>query len=109
MPSLYAEFLLEYDGTEIIENEQGFATYRINDDECYIENVYVRPEFRKLGIHKKLSNDILIIAKERGCKYLSTGTCTKANNPIRSMKVILDNGFNVDSVSGNMIYYRKDI
>jgi len=108
--SLYAKFLEEYESTNIIETEKGFCTYKfIGEDECYIENVYVLPEYRREDIATKFGHKIEVIAKENGCKYVTGSVCLKSNNPDRSNKFMLNYGFILDSIIGNMIYYKKEI
>ncbi len=47
--SLYGEYIKELQGKDILENENGFATYYPFQDGMYIENIYVRPAFRNPG------------------------------------------------------------
>ena len=56
--SLYAEYIKGRENKEIIEDSLGFATYQITGNECYIVDIYVRPEARMLGRGSILANKI---------------------------------------------------
>ncbi len=66
--SLYAEYLKERTYDEIIETDEGFATYRVIEEgkAVYIVDIYVTPEARKAGLASKLADQIAEIANSRG-------------------------------------------
>lgn len=72
--SLYAEYIKEREGKDIIEDEKGFATYLYTPirNEIYIVDVYVRPEYRRQGVARDYVDTIINIAKEKNCEYLIT-------------------------------------
>src|SRR5947209_11206311 len=42
----------------------------ISRDGLYLEDLYVRPEFRRLGVARALMGELASIAKDRGCGRL---------------------------------------
>ncbi len=108
--SLYAQYILEHRGDEIIENEYGFATYRyLNNDTVYIVDIYIVPEYRKSNKASVIADEVVRAAKLRGCvKLLGTVTPTAKNSTV-SLKVLLGYGMTLQSSSADCIIFEKDI
>jgi ribosomal protein S18 acetylase RimI-like enzyme len=107
--SLYADYVKERENKSIIETEDAFLTYEFFEDFVYIVNLYVRPEKRKSHLASELANEVCKIAKEKGLGVLVGSVDVTARNSTESVKVLLAYGMRVDSVSGNLIYFKKDI
>lgn len=107
--SLYADYVKERGVFNIVELEQGFATYRINGAECYIEDIYVVPEARNKHIATLLADRISEEAKEKGCRYLTGSVMPTANKSTESTKVLLAYGFKLLRAENNAIYFIKEI
>jgi GNAT superfamily N-acetyltransferase len=69
--SLYSDYIRETkEGRDIIEIDNvAFVTFYIHTEnkECYIEEMYVRPRYRKQGIAFKLLLDVKRMAREKNC------------------------------------------
>ncbi len=52
--TLYAEYIKERQGINIIEDEYGFITWQPRKDECFIVDMYVRPDYRKQKCGQRL-------------------------------------------------------
>ncbi len=109
MPSLYAHYIAEREGKQILERPEGFATYSINAPECYIEDIYVLPEHRKSGVAAKLADVIAEEAKARGCTYLLGTVMPSAQGSTASLKVLLAYGFKLAKAETNAIYMVKEL
>lgn len=108
--SLYKEYLEEiHNGKSTVEDDKGFASYWIRGEECYIEDIYVKKEFRKENIASSYADRITAIAVENGCKYLSGSVVPNANNATKSLKVLLGYGFKVHSSQNNFILFIKEL
>ena len=107
--SMYREYLEELGSRDIVESENGFATYLITGKECYIEDIYVKKEFRKTKEASKLADKIVKIAKEKGCTLLTGSVVPTANNSTRSLKVLLGYGFKLHSANDNFIVFSKEL
>ncbi len=108
--SLYKDYIQEREGKEIIESEKGFATFTIfPNKECYLQDIYVTPEFRKSGYATEMTNEIVTIAREKGCDTLIGSVCTEDKNATRNMKVFLAYGMEIYKTVGIMIYLKKNI
>lgn len=107
--SLYGDYIKEREGKEILENEHGFFTYKIDGDECYIEDIFIKKESRLNGIGKKMALTISEIAKANGCRFL-TGTCIPSTNGATdSMKAMLSFGFKIHSATNDRIVLWKEL
>lgn len=108
--SLYADYLRERTSDDIIETEQGFATYRFPDPEtCYIVDIYVVPKARKHGVASDIADFIMKLAKDRGCKKLLGSVVPTAKGSTESLKVLLAYGMRVDSSAPDFILFSKEI
>lgn len=69
--SLYSDYIREFKGgRQIIEIDNvAFVTFYIHTEskECYIEEMYIRPRYRKQGLAEKLINDVKRMSRESGC------------------------------------------
>lgn len=108
-PSLYGQYIKEREGKDIIENENGFASFIIRGEECYIENIYVHPDFRKSKVASELANQVVEKAKECGCKFLTGSVRPSAMGSTDSLKVLLAYGFKLLSASQDAIIFVKEI
>jgi len=108
LTSLYAQYVLEREGFETIENDYGFATFKIEEDECYIRDIFVKKEHREKSIASELADFIMDRARTAGCRYL-TGSVFADEDGTPSLKVLLAYGFSLSNVEGDMIYFKKEI
>lgn len=107
--SLFGDYILEREGKSILENEHGFFTYKINGEECYIEDVFIRRESRRLGIGSEMADSLAEMASQLGCKFLS-GTCVPSTNGATdSLKAMLSYGFKIHSSVQDKIILTKEI
>lgn len=109
MASLYAQYVREREGKEIVETDDGFATFYFTNGFCYIEDIFVVPAKRKSGIAAELANQISEIAKKNGIKKLLGSVSPKAKGADASMKVLMAYGFKLLNSDKDLIYFEKEI
>lgn len=109
--SMYADYIREHRNDEIVETEQGFATYRFLNEgkSVYIIDIYVKPDFRKSKAASVMADEIVANAKTRGAIELLGTVVPSARNSTDSLKVLLGYGMSLQSSSNDMIIFRKDI
>lgn len=107
--SLYSDYLNDRGDLNIIEDARSFATYRVIGDECYIQDIYVSPDLRETGLASKLADQIVEIAKNKNCKYLTGSVNTSIKDPTRSIKVLLAYGFKLLRSEPAIIWFVKNI
>jgi GNAT superfamily N-acetyltransferase len=104
-----AQYFREREDFDCILRDEGFATYKISGDECYIKDIFVSADYRKKGIAAEMADDIARIAIAKGCKYLTGSVCTTANGAHASLLVLLAYGFKIHSAVQYGIYFRKTL
>ena len=109
--SLYGDYLAEREGYDIVEDENGFATYIYSPEnsECYIRDIYVKPESRKDHIASHYADEITKLAKLNGCTTLSGSVDPRSTGATDSLKVLLAYGFKVHSINGPLVMFVKEI
>jgi len=108
---MYADYLKERTNDEILESNEGFATYRyLNEGKSvYIIDIYVRPEFRQTGAASALANVICQIADKKGCTEVLGTVIPSAKGSTASLKVLLAYGMELQHSSNDLIVFRKAI
>lgn len=111
MASLYAQYLLERSDDLIIENDNGFATYRYVDEgkAVYIVDIYTCPDVRETGAATWLADAICKEAKERGCLRVLGSVVPSAKGSTLSIKVLLGYGMTLHSATNDFVVFKKEI
>ncbi len=108
--SLYGDYNSEREDKNIIEDDKGFMTFvLIPPDTLYLEDIYVKPEFRKQGHAKVLFEKVKATAKSWGCPHITTSIKPSANGSTDSLKVSLTAGFQLLRASQDAIILIKGV
>lgn len=106
---LYADYIKEREGLDLVSVEMGFATYKIHEEVVYIQDIYVAPEYRRGHVATELAEKIAGMGKEAGCKYITGSVCLSVGNPTDSMRVLLAYGMEFLNLQGDMMYFKKEL
>lgn len=106
--SLVADYFAEREGFLIEESDVGFAAYKVEGDECYLKDIYVKPEFRKSGVAKSLADSVKLKAEALGAKYMTGSVDSTLSSATTSVKVLLAYGMRVYLVRDPLIYFIKE-
>lgn len=109
MESLYGKYIKERLNKEIIETDKSFMTYSFVNDACYIEDVYVLPEYRRTNECIDLGNKVEEIAKLKGCKKLYGSIVPSTPYSTINLMGLLKYGWRLDSSESNFIVLVKDL
>ena len=111
MNSLYSQYILEREGKEIIEDEEGFATYCDCEDGpgIYIADVFVTKNARKKNKAHSYFNQIEEIARGKDKTFLRTTVESALPGWEISLKALLCNNFNIKRRDGTFIYLEREI
>jgi GNAT superfamily N-acetyltransferase len=107
--NLYAAYISEREGFQLLSNDSSFLTYKIMGDECYIRDIYTAPAARHSKSASKLADEVANIAKLSGCKYLSGTVDARANGASANTLVMAHYGFLLIGAKDNVLFYRKDL
>lgn len=107
--SLYKDYVKEREGLETLESPHGFALYKIKDNECYIQDIFVDRMHRRSGIAAEMADKVADMAKEQGCIWLVGSVDTRAKGSDTSIKVLLAYGMKFSTAKGDMLYFVKGI
>lgn len=111
MSDLYAKYLNERHGDNILQTEHGFASYRyINEGKTvYLVDIYVVPEQRESGLATKLADTIAAEAKEKGCVEMLGTVVPSTRNSMISLKGLLSYGMVLSGAGPDIVIFRKDL
>lgn len=107
---LYVDYVKERLGREsIVIEDKAFITYEMDETECYVVDIYVRPDLRKTGIMAEISEKIEKIARDNGCKHMTGTVQVTANNSTNSLSYCLSLGYELWDVQGKVIIIKKEL
>lgn len=110
---MYADYIKETLGDETLIREEGFATYRFLDDNgvpaVYVIDIYVRPDFRKTMIASQMADEIIEIAKAKGCKIAIGTVLSTTKDPNRSLGLLLGYGMKFFCCNQTGMIFKKEI
>lgn len=106
---MYPEYLREREGIDALETPHGFSLYKIQGDECYLQDIYVVPEKRKSHVATQMADAVTEIAKAKGCKWLVGSVSPAANNAHASLLVLISYGMKLQKADKDIIYFAKGI
>ena len=107
--TLYARYIAERAGAQILEESYGFIAYRISGLECFIMEMFLAPEARRSWQFKSLMMKLEDIAKSEGCSVITANVFLE--NPGASNTIIagLKYGFKVRNGSGAAVLIAKEL
>lgn len=107
--SHYGEYIKEREGFEIVENDSGFATYKIFGDECYLRDIFVVSEKRQSHVGLEFLKKIEEIARAAKCRVVTGTVFPAAHGSTESLTAILKVGFKLHSCTGEKIVLMKEL
>lgn len=108
--SMFGDYISERAGKGIVECEHGFMSFVENEDNLYIEDAFVKPDFRKQKVAWKMCDKVFEIAKEKGKKCVYTSIIPEGTRGATiSMKACLAYGFEVFKATNNFIALKKEV
>lgn len=107
--SQFADYKWEREGKIVLEGRYGFASYSIDKEYVYIEDIFVIPRQRQSGYASRLANGIARIAKKKGCKYMLGSVSPNSKGSHASMLVLIAYGMKLLSSDRNIIYFKKEL
>jgi predicted GNAT superfamily acetyltransferase len=110
MSNPYRDYLIyKYDYEGSIDRDGAFLLYRIQGECLNIGEIFVPPQKRGDHLATKMADEVSMIAKAKGCKYLTCQTELTGKGDDVSMMAILSYGFKPYEANGNKIQYLKEV
>lgn len=112
---MYADYIREREGKEILQGEHGFAIYGYNCvpgvdfPHVYLQDIYVRPAQRKSGVARQLADQVAEQAKAGGFKVMLGSVDSSARGAHESLQVLIAYGMKLYASSGTGIYFVKEL
>lgn len=108
--TLYSRYITEKTDDLILETETAFVTYSYPDEKTvYIKDIYVHPDYRKSYMASNIADEVVAIAKSKGCTKVIGSIVPTTKNSTDSVKVLLAYGMKLDSSTNNFILFSKEI
>lgn len=107
--SLWAEYVKEREGHEVIEEPWGFLRYHIAPPLLCIDDLYIQPEYRRGERGSELADRVTRIARESKCTHLWAQVWPHTLNATDSLKAVLAYGFQVTGAQNGAIILLKEI
>lgn len=107
--SLYADYVKELRGFNILENEHGFIVYDLTELTCYISDIFVSIEKRGTGLAAQMFSDVVEIASKYGCRNVFGSVDPRNRNPTLSIKAQLSVGMKFVSVKDGILFFACEI
>ena len=90
---LYKQYLESlYPNAFLYADDNGFIVYWLNDKELFIQDFYVKPEAREDKGSLRYIMEVIEIAKQNGCTYMTCNLDLKSKRATENMKIFLNHG-----------------
>lgn len=107
--NFYSNYLDEVYGKKTIEGDYFILIWSMSGDVFYIEDFYIKPEFRNKGLGTSIIDSVIKIAKNNECNKLLCSITLSSKYRDKTMMKCLKYGFSINSLGHNIIYLIKDI
>ena len=109
--SMWADYLKEREGKEVVELEGGFAVYKITpkDKSVYLEHIYVQPGLRRSGLASRMADQVSKKAREKECSIMYGSNEPTVPGATESMLAQLKYGFKLSHLEGKLIVLSKEL
>ena len=107
--TLYAKYIKERMGRDIIEVDGGFITYRCANGECFMADMYVEQSKRGGLLFKKLIEQLSDIAKEAGCSIITATIHIADPGCSHNLASALKIGFKVLKAEHGVVLVGKEV
>jgi GNAT superfamily N-acetyltransferase len=105
----YLEESYQGESCYIDPDNRGWASYKIDGEECYINHCYLNPEFRGQTMMSELCKNIEEIAKAKGCSFMSGTVAIESTNKEKSIRMMITDGYKLHSAHNNIIVLTKEL
>lgn len=109
---LYAQYIKEREGLELVSDDHCFLTYKRNDDDIIVFDIYSDKEVRGTGYMLEFCDSFYDVMRKEGVKNVFGMTDTSTNGWKNSERLLLKYGFKfigIDPDNKNVKNYYYEI
>lgn len=107
--TLYAQYILEREGFEIIENETSFIVYKLKGEIAFIAHSFTVKEYRMRGSMSHLLDLLKSALNKDEVKVLSATIDLRDRNATSTLQAALRYGFQVKAAENGILYIEDEI
>lgn len=106
--TLYAQYIKEREGSEVLESEDGFIVYKISKKECFIVDMFVAKDRRARGAGHALLKSLDALAAKRDCEFITANIHLWDAGASNTLLAALTAGFLLGSANaGHITIFRE--
>jgi len=106
---MYFDYLKERLNQDHMEFDSGFIVYSIEGRDCYIHEIYVKPEARRSDVATAMVGAVEYEAALHGCTKLWGNVIVDTNGPEAALAFHLSMGAKIASAKDNIIVTYKEL
>lgn len=107
--TLYAKYIKDREGLEILEDELSFIIYKISGEECFIRNMCIENNARGSGKCREIIDRLSEIAGKAKCKYVSANIDLKDPGHDHTLLASLHLGFRTVRANDDVLLIIKEL
>lgn len=106
---MWAEYNKECLGFDSYINEHGFVLYRIENDQCFIQDLYIKKDSRGKELFRTLVDVVVEAAKKHKCNRLVSQINVANATSSASISMHTKYGMKLVSAHNNVLLFLKEI
>lgn len=108
---LYAEYLKDVCDMKMVNTDTYFFTYKVNESNVYLQDVYIKKEFRNAGIIDDIFAQVYDIAEKEDLNIVKTSISKNilGDNKDRTKHILEKRGYVIYEEDDYMDYYYKEL
>lgn len=107
--TLYAKYIKERAGRDILENESGFIIYRCHGEECFLVDMCVDHSKRGSRLFGQMMSQLVDIAKAAGCKIITATVYVADSGKEHTLSSVFKLGFKILKAEQGVILVGKEV
>lgn len=112
---MYAEYIKEREGKDVLETEHGFAVYGFNCvpgvdfPHVYLQDIWIKPALRKSGVARDMADKVAAKAKTWGIGIMLGSVDGNAKGSHESLQVLIAYGMKLYTIDNSVAWFSKEI
>jgi predicted GNAT superfamily acetyltransferase len=106
---LYRDYIKERENLSLLKHPHGWISYRVNENECYLADMFIAKDHRGSGLVKKMIEDLKDIAILSGCELISANIHLNDKGANHTLKAALKLDFSIVRAEHNIIVIVKKL